>query len=586
MLVNIDPVMSADFFSQCGPVLVDVDDYPSLTKANYNGITPQWIQDRKNDGYLEAAFLYRQALMGGVSGVRESCLLDLLLSRAKGKESGVHLTEQKIGASKSFFLPYILREKKDIINASAFVIESGTVNTNAGTTVDGITYHDGSWEVTVTNSNAELISSNIKNIERYFLPGEHVVVLNLSDSGAAQEPFFVIEHAINANSGGVEKAKVYIKPLITETTWGTYTAGQKAPFQPTAGVVQIGANSVSDYEAWCHNQPTNMSNRLQAYWFGTARFTRTWDDEYEKFVKYIFEGKVNLYLEKFKQLDITTQNREMYQLFLRKWMTSVFFGQPISEHQTVEAYQQLPQVNDPRGSNSFLHYKANPIGIYPQLNACNRVIDNQGQALNFNVLEEQLYALKRYREGRTGKTVEDIDVMVDRGNFNRIKSIMFQYYKKKYGTSPELHFGPNDPIKFDAAAGKTMWMRQSYELDDVGVVLHVIQEPWMTDFRTHFPSSIRNRGNFMFFVDWSDFTLGIADTARRKSKTPDLETDPDYKCIIKANYSHVDMESFTWTAMVGDENSHLIYTNFSDECPRYTAQVCAADESSTSNSVS
>jgi hypothetical protein len=562
-----------------------VDDYPSLTKADFNGITPQWIYDRRQDGFMEAAFLYRQALMGGIAGVRESSLLDLLLSRVKGKESGVHLTEQKVGQSKSFFIPYTLREKEDIINASAFVIESGQANPNAGAIVDGVQYHPGSWELTITNSNAELISSDIKNIERYFLSGEHVVVLNLSDSGAAQNPFFYIEHAINANDGA-EKAKVYVRPLITESTWNGYTSGQKAPFQPTAGVVQIGANSVSDYEKWCQNQPTNLSKRLQAYWFGTARFTREWDDEYEKFVKYIFEGNVNPYIERFKQLPITEQNKRMYKLFLQKWMTSVFFGQPINENQTVENYKDLPQISDPR-NGSFLHYKANPIGLYPQLQACNRVIDNQGAPLNFNVLEEQIYALKRYREGRTGKTVEDIDVMVDRANFNRIKSIMFQYYKKKYGVSdPTIYFGPKDPIRFDADAGKTMWYRQSYEFDEAGVVLHVIQEPWMTDFKSHFPSSIRNRGNFMFFIDWSDFTLGVAETAKRKSKTPDLETDPDYRCIMKANYSHVEMESFTWTAMVGEESSHLIYTNFSEECPKYTAQVCPAFESSTSNSVS
>jgi len=465
--------MSATFFNQCGPVLIDVDDYPSLTKANINGITPQWIEDRAADGYLEAAFLYRQALMGGISGVRESSLLDLLLSRAKGSKSGVSLTRQSIGPSKSFFLPYILREKEDIINAYAFVIESGQANGNAGATVDGISYHSGSWELTVTNSNAELIGSDIKNIERFFLKGEHVVVLNLSDSGAAQEPYFVIENAINANAGDVQKAKVYVRPLITESTWSGYTNNQKAVYQPEAGVVQIGANSVSDYESWCQNQPTDLSRRLQAYWFGTSRFTRTWDDEYEKFLKYIFEGKVNIYLERFKQLPATEQNKRMYQLYLRKWMTSVFWGQPINENQTVETYQSLPQVTDPR-TGTFLHYKAQPIGLYPQLQACNRVIDNQGQPLNFNVLEEQLWSLKRYREGRTGQTVEDIDVIVDRYNFNRIKSLMGQYYQKKYGTTWEKHFGPNDAIKM--GEDRSLWYRQSYEFDEVGVVLHVIEQ--------------------------------------------------------------------------------------------------------------
>lgn len=573
--------MSASFFNQCGPVLIDVDDYPTLTKANINGVTPQWIEDRAADGYLEAAFLYRQALMGGVSGVRESNLVDLLLSRAKGKKSGVHLTEQNIGKSKSFFLPYILREKEDVINAYAFQITGGVANANAGTTVGDITYHPGSWKVTVTNSDgisfgdgdhAARYKSDIKEIQRFFLQDEHVVVLNLSSAGAAQEPYFVIENAVRVNETSCD---VYIRPLVTATGWASWTAAQKEVYQPTAGVVQIGANSVSDYESWCQNQPVDMSRRLQAFWFGTSRFTRTWDDEYEKLLKYIFEGKVNIFLEKFKQLPATEQNKRMYQMYLRKWMTSVFWGQPINEHQTVETYQNLPQVTDPR-TGTFLHYKANAIGLYPQLQACNRVVDNQGQPLNFNVIEEQIYALKRYREGRTGQTVEDIDVMVDRHTANKIHSLMGQYYQKKYGVTWQQQFGPNDPIKF--GENRSLWYRRSYEFDEAGVVLHVIQEPWMTDFRSHFSPGIRNRANFMWFIDWSDFTLGIAETAKRRSETPDLESDPDYKCVIKANYTHYDMESTTYCPMIGDESSHLVYTNFSDDCPTYTATVCPALE--------
>lgn len=579
----------ASFFDPSTPLAINVDDYPTLTKASIAGATPGWIEAAKDKGYGEAAFLYRQALMGGLTGVRESNLVDLLLSRTKGKNSGIHLTQQSIGQSKSFFMPYILREKEDIINAYAFTIVAGQVNPNAGTTVDGITYHDGSWEVTVGNSDglefgeqghAAKYKSEIKEIQRFFLKGEHVLVLNLSSGGAAQNPFFVIENAVRVDENS---CKVYIRPLVTETEWGTWSNGEKAVYQPTAGVVQIGANSVSDYESWCQNQPVDMSRKLEAYWFQTSRFTRTWDDEYEKYLKYILEGKVNVYLEKFKHLPSTEQNKRMYQLYLRKWMTSVFWGQPINENQTVENYQSLPQVTDPR-TGTFLHYKANAVGLYPQLAAKNRVIDNAGEKLNFNVIEEQLYALKRYREGRTGGTVEDIDVMTDRYTANRIHSLMGQYYQKKYGVTWQQHFGPNDPIK--AGENRTLWYRRSYELDEIGCVLHVIQEPWMSDFRSHFPAEIRNRANFMWFIDWSDFTLGVAETAKRRSKTPDLETDPDFKCVIKANYTHYDMESTTWTAMIGDESSHLIYTNFSSDCPIYTTQVCPAFSSETSESTS
>lgn len=568
--------------------MFDVEDYPSLSKADINGITPKWIEDRANDGYGEEAFVWRQMVMGGLSGVAEDSLAELLLSRAKGPNSdaSIKLTEQKIGPVKSFFLPYFLRGKEDVINANAFVIESAEVNGNAGSTVDGTTFSAGSWAITVTNTNSEW-GSNLPNLENMFLPGESVIVNNLSDSGAVQRPVMKVEHAINANSGGVEKATVYLAPPFTDAEWGALTSDQKAVYQPGAkSVVILGTNSVSDFESYCHNQPAFLSQRVHAYFPQTSRFTRSWDEEYESYLKYILEGNVNEYLRRFRVLPLAEQNRRMYDTYRRKWINSVFWGDVSNQQQSVEGYKSMPHITDPR-TGTFIHYKSESTGLYRQLQACNRVIDNQGSRLNFNTVEELLYQLKRHRETRKSMTVEDIDVFTDRHNATRIESLMHRYYQKKYGVTTYVKYENDEPLRINTGSKnhRTLWNKKSYELPDINVVLHVFVHNWFSDNRLHYDPSIRSASNMMWFIDWSDFTLGILETNKRKSETPDIDTDPDFACTMKANKTFHDMESTTWCPFVGEESQHLIIENFSDDCPVFTAQTCAAQESSTSASV-
>jgi hypothetical protein len=97
----------------------------------------------------------------------------------------------------------------------------------------------------------------------------------------------------------------------------------------------------------------------------------------------------------------------------------------------------------------------------------------------------------------------------------------------------------------------------------------------MSDHKIHFANTGNpTRGNNMWFVDWSDIEIGVSEVNSRRSNTPDLETDPDFKCIIKANITHYEMESVKATPMVHDETRHLIIENFSDDCPDYNVQVC------------
>ncbi len=557
----------ADIYNQCGPRVIDVSSScdGSLTKADIQGMTPGTLESLK-DTAIGEAFLYRQTTLAGISGVRENSLWDLLMSRIKNV--GNEITESTMGPNKSFLLPYFMREQEDYINVNSLVISAGSTNPLAGTTVGGVVHRNDSWRLTVetpTYTSSELaLTSPVKNVERYFLPGEYIIVLGKSGNDATTSYFKVVD----SESAGSDKAYVIVEPNYSE---GYLTGADLDPYKPTSGVVQLGVNSISDYESWCHNQPSELSRRMLAFWPQTSRFTRCWDDVYKEYLDQIFDGNINPYLERFKELPMAAQNRQQFATYQRKMLNSFFFGEAINENQTVETYRNLPEVRDPRGNNSFLEYKSNALGVRTQLNACGRVIDRSSAALNINELEEQLYILKRYREV-DGGSVDSIDVMTDKATANRLKTLMASYYKARYGMGWERQLKPTEKIQFGQ---QTMWNYNSYEMDDAQVQLNVITEPFFADQKSHFTKAgIPGRGNCLMFVHWDDVQFGVAKVGSRKSDTPNIDTDPDLNCTIKANIKHTEMESVSWTPIINDPRKSLIWENFSDDCPIYTYEDC------------
>jgi hypothetical protein len=551
----------------------------SLTKVDIQGMTPSEIEDLK-DTAIDEAFLYRQTTLAGISGVRSLGLWDLMMSRIKNV--GNEITPQSVGENKSYFLPFILREQEDYINVNSFILEAGGANPNAGEMVGGVYHRTDTWRLTVTTPSygvSELaLTSPVKNPQRYFLPGSDVYVLTKNGNAGQTLTFRVVDAEFGGTSGntGNDSAYVIVEPKFTE---GYLTGDDLAAYQPTNGLVQLGVNSVSDYESWAYNHPSELSRRMLAFWPQTSRFTRQWDDAYEDYLGQIMAGKVNPYLQRFRELPLAEQNRQQYARYQRNMLNSFFYGEAINENQTVEGYRNLPKVNDPRGVGSFLEYKCDALGLRTQLNATGRVIDQNSQALNLNTLEEQLYILKRHREVNGG-SVDDIDVLTDKSTANRIKTLFAGYYQQRYGIAWQRELQSGKVSYGDL----TVWNYNTYELDEAQVRLNVITEPFFADHKAQFAqaasqvpgaSGLSNRGNCLWFIDWSDVQFGVTKVGSRTSTTPHLETDPDYKHVIAANTTKTEMESVSWTPIINDPRKSLVWENFSDEVPSYTWQDAA-----------
>lgn len=553
----------------------------TLTALNIKGLTPNEFEALSGKE-IDLAQVILNATEAKALGVQESGLSMLLRSSITNIKPA--LNKQTI-SEQSIILPYIQRRQNNIVNAENFTIEAGAASGLAGTTVGGIAYPASAWNLTVNlgSSWVKNTTGSIEGLERYFLPGSHLYVLTW-DSTAAKNAItldFEVVTAVNADSGGVKKAIVTVRPNVSAAGWAGFSPSDKAPYRATFGVAHIGANSVSDRESWCHNQPSNTTGKLVVNWLQTTRESRCVDGEYQRILDQILKGKVNPYDMGFKWTSIGEQNKQMAMHSENAWLRSTFWGQKIDENQTVEGYQNLPAVADVGDSGVPLEYKANALGIFTMLQECNRVVDFNGNALDLDYIFEQLYYLKRYREA-DGTKVSVIDSLTDRITAARILEAMTRFYQVKYNITTTQFLKMGEKITHE---GLVLFNYNLYDIPEQGVQWAVFWDTFFDDHLASFPSTVngvnfKSRGRNLWFLDWSDISTGIAGTSSVTRKDPDAATNALYKCVILPNVKTYNLRSTKWTVFVDRPHRHLVIHNFSGDCPTISASACTVPNNS------
>lgn len=565
---------TAKVSSACGGTLTGLN-------AVVKGLTPAEFE-ALSGREIDLARVILAATEAKMLGVQESGLAMLLRSSITNIKPA--LNKETI-SEQSIVLPYIQRRQNSIINAENFTIEAGVVNPNAGTTVGGIIYPNSSWDLTVNLGSSWVKSTTgvIEALERYFLPGSHLYVLTWDTVAAknARTIDFEVVTAVNADAGGTYKAKVTVRANVSTAGWAAMSPSDKVVYQPTFGVAHIGANSVSDRESWCNNQPSNTTGKLVVNWLQTTRTSTCVDGEYQRILDLIMKGKTNPYDMGFKWTSIAQQNKEMAMHSENAWLRSVFFGQRIDENQTVEGYRGLPTIADVGDSGVPLEYKANALGIFTLLQECNRVVDFNGNELDLDYIFEQLYYLKRYRES-DGSKVSVIDSLTDRLTASKILEAMTRFYQVKYNVTTTQFVKMGERITHE---GLVLFNYNIYDIPEQGVQWAVFWDTFFDDHLASFPTTVsgvnfKSRGRNLWFLDWSDISVGIAGTASVTRKDPDAATNALYKCVILPNVKTYNLRSTKWTVFVDRPQRHLIIYNFSGACPSISATACTVPNNS------
>jgi hypothetical protein len=557
------------------PRIVKVDGSTgcTLTNASIKGMTPAEFEGLGNKE-IDLARVIASAAEAKILGVQEKGLPTLLRSSITNIKP--LLNQQKV-ETQSLILPYIQRRQRSYINSNYFAGSGGQASATAGQGGN----HPGLWECSVDVGDSPW-ATDIKLINRYFLPGSTLLVSSWDvDTKKTKDLVYKIVSAVDATDGSGTKATITLEPNITAGGYNALSAEEKEAYQFGVGVVQTGANSVNDYEEWCHNQPSDLSNQLIVNWLQTSRESRVVDDQYKATLDSIMSGKVNPFLQNFVYQPIAEQNKRASQLSDEAWMRSVWYGQRINENQTPETYMNLPAVVDPEGSRDgsasygsdcVLEYKSNALGLHTQLADSNRIVDRQGQALDLDYLFQQLYYLKRNREA-DGDSISVIDVMTDRITANSIFSKMNQYYRQKYNWEVTRNVEINGKVTHD---GIMLFNYNKYDIPEVGIQLAVFHDQYFDDLISATPSSdgtnndFKSRSRALWLLDWSDIRIGVAGTNSVTRRNPSPEVMDAYRCRMNAVIKEYSLRSTTWTTMLDRPQRHLVIQNFSDAEPSLT----------------
>jgi len=523
-------------------IVVDQANGSTLTRANIRAFTRQDFEDQasKEVGFDKIIAQTKEARM---CGVRERGLVDLLLSR--------HVSKPGI-LTPSIIAPFRLQPQRRTINANWFRVTAGTAGAG-GDTRD--------WKVTV-ESVARFTGSNaLKNPEKFFLVGGQVVVEFVDAAGVLRAPTFTI--TVSANKSTTEADVTLRAPFSTAGAFDAHTTWAAADYQPTAGVLSLLANSISNYERFDAQPPAVNNLQLKELWRQTHRWQFKYNDEY---VKALEAEHTSEFFKKFQMLPIAEQRRQIEAWVEQQMMNTFFYGAPISELQTVEAHTSLPQVVDPDDAGYLIEYKSNTQGMRHQLGLNGRLFDKGGQRLDIDTIMEMCYNLKRNREVTDG-SVDTLDSMTGRFNKGRIREIMIRYYKEKYSADLTLYAQLNQKIQFN---GSKLFDYDLYDLPDQGVQWAVFHDSYFDDKKQHFSDAQATAGNALWFIDWSDVSINLLGSKAVKRNTD--VNNPLYMNIIQPNMKHCMLNSKTFEVEVGDPNRSAMIDNFSDATPKVTVR--------------
>jgi hypothetical protein len=609
--------------SNCDPRLINVDDTMSLTRANIMGWNKSDIESQmfKEVGLDKVIAQTKEARM---AGSRQRTLTDLLLSRCK-PGGGI--------APQSVIQPFRLVPRRNRVNPGYFRVSagvslanftgqggsSGTNDTFTGLFNGTVTLAHATitapWVLTINNGSLDPDSSPfakspnnvLKNPEKYFLP-RHSITAEYVDSNNAKQT--VQMRIVDAAAGpDANQAYVLVIPnktfkgdstvpggtltpngstpaqvtgafgnLSTSTNgwWESASTAAKAVYQPTTGIVKIGANAVSDYQQYGNSLPGYNDWGLVEYWRQTHRWVHQYNDEY---VKALEAATTSDGLKKFRLLPLA-RLRAMQEKFTEDFFyESCFYGDAENENQTTALWNNLPVVTDPAWASSgqtgslAIEYVSRTIGIRTQIAACGNVLDNQAAPLDLDALFEAGYYVKREREGDTNQGVQDIDILTDQ-RFTRpmIRQMMTRYYKQKYGLDNVSMWIAQDSKLYDPAGKVVMFSYDSYSLPDYGYTLHVFSDEFFDDKVAQFQNGQKSAGRAIWMIDWSDVAVNIIKNMSIP-RTNNL-ADNVYKFVMQQNVQHVLLNSRSFEVAVGNTNRHRIIENYSDACAKLTVPGC------------
>jgi hypothetical protein len=548
------------YFNQCLPTFARVPDGSglSLTRASFDPMTQDEFAALGNQEDMQRVWTKLTELR--MRGYRPNLMQQVLWGRLKDYSSG--LQKIKIGAQ-SIIQPFVtFPQRHEIVTGIYEIVNSADQN---------------GFRLTIKVKNTSAAwQKSLPAIHTQFIVDNSLHARYLTAAGAAVSRHFKIISVTDTTVGSTAYADVVVEPVdVSSATFAGFSDTMKNTYRPQGGIVVLGTNSVSNYQSWMKQQGVYNNLNLVNFAFQTSRKTYTTNDAYEEALA---APNANEFFKKFGTMSTADRIKVYDRNYQDEWANSIFWNKPAEGQDWNSDWKAaLEAVTDPDGGET-LEYKARAEGIEHQLDNCGRVHDMLGLPIDLDWLQEQAYALKQNRQQSNiaSDAVYDIDIGCDMRTARSIKKALANAYREELGIQYTQEVGKGKSEQFAQTHGIQV---NSYDLEDVGVRINVITDPFFYNLAEAAPLAHRRAARYLFAIDWSDIDVFVMKSRSKDTEFPPRNVTLDStRYVIDINHKRVRLESDTWGVRVQVPERHLIVTGFSDGCARKVVYPCASYE--------
>lgn len=415
------------FAAQCDVAIANTyNTVGTLTRASLATLTPTQIKalfSPSSNKWAELDALLRHTIEMKACGIRRSPLYDWIMSSNK-RGMGALVNIQRANKGPSLVQPFVLGRQNSVVNMDHWYVTANV----AGNAYSGGNLADSPGASNrVVTVKSQFATGYVPSADR-FLPGKFLYLIAPNSGAWALAQFKVIQAGVNG-SDAVDIELEYLQK----------TSGEISSLSTsTSGIVIEGPNNVADVESWCHNNLNFNTTKLVPFWYQTRRMVRSVDSHYKELFSKLMES--NSWYAKFQDIPMAERNRQDEHKDRVEFLNAFFFGTALTANQTLTGWASLPQITsvsgatvDPGTGGKLMHYRANMIGVLPQLQACGQFSDSAGADIEVSsFLESTIYNIHRARKSQ-GREANEIDVYTSQGSADEFMQAFLAYSKEKLG---------------------------------------------------------------------------------------------------------------------------------------------------------
>jgi hypothetical protein len=540
----------------------------TLTRGSLKALSSSAIAALFSTGgkWHEMKDLLKHQIEMRASGIRRNSLYDWIMSSNKEGLSAL-LTKRSVLKGGSQIQPFILAMQRSVVNDDHWYVSANQTkaayDATPSPTLTGI---DAGSRVLGVKS---VFGSTLELHASYFLPGKFLYQLSLASTTATLTQWKVVQAGVNSQDSTVMDVEVVKTQKTSSEIDSTATLA--------TGLLFPGVNNVNDVEAWCRNMINTNNKKKVPFWFQTVRHARRVDRTYRELFAKLMQD--NDYFAQFQDIPLVERNRQDEVRRQKEMVNAMFFNTAVNANQTLSGWDSLDTIssvtntygNSGEGAwanGEVVGYRANFIGIVPQLHACSRVNDSAGASIDIKTwVESSLYEVYRARES-AGRPIDVIDV----GMSNNLK-LNFQKEYIKYSkdiTGDIVRLSLDGQNSGTTEFGFPFQVYQLYKPGNLKLAIYT--DPFYDDLESAAATaSVDDVGNMAMILDigqGGSIYPAVLASKRVLHKTGELadlaKIDATYACRMDNPTTETTLTSETLTMIVEDPMSSRIDRNFSE----------------------